>query len=69
MNDALSERDLYRYLRNRTLFDADLRINAIEILFGMGSSQLRGMLEFISKDENEVDDVREAAEHYLHRLG
>lgn len=60
--------EMVRYLRGRGRFDADIRMDAIEVLADMDDPRVRPELENIANDPQEPDEVREAATAALGRL-
>ena len=53
--------EMVRYLRGRDRFDADIRMDAIEVLADMDDPRVRSELEAVACDPQELKEVREAA--------
>jgi HEAT repeat protein len=59
--------EMARYVRGRDRFDADIRMDAIQVFADLGDPRVRSELEAVARDPQELDEVREAAIHALSR--
>lgn len=60
--------EMARYIRGRGRFDADIRVDAVEVLADIADDRVLPLLDQVADDPDEIGDVREAADEARQRL-
>lgn len=60
--------DMARYIKGRGRFDVDVRVDAIEVMASLIDGRVLPLLDEVADDEDEFEEVREAADQARRRL-